>query len=127
MALAGVLTYGGSGRFVPDRAWSCPKHDYPQYHECDCGHCPVGEWECDECATASWADQFNEDGTRKMRELSVAEAFLAPDPSVLNEAKHLFVESVMAQMLADVPKGGTEVMWQEDINLPIVRGDEPQE
>lgn len=64
----------GSGEFVRVREWSCSQHDYPQRGECDCCHCDLGEWDCDECSRSDYVDAVNEDGTPKMRELTLSEA-----------------------------------------------------
>lgn len=65
----------GSGEFVQEREWTCPDHDRPHDHMCDCDHCER-EWDCDKCAVASWVDVFNADGTRKMREVGLYESLV---------------------------------------------------
>lgn len=61
-----------SGEFVQERDWTCPDHTYPDRHDCDCQHCDR-EWDCDKCATATWIDLFNDDGSPKLRELGFFE------------------------------------------------------
>lgn len=43
----------GSGKFVQVREWTCPEHNYPRDHVCDCHDCDR-EWDCDLCATAEY-------------------------------------------------------------------------
>lgn len=75
MALLGTnAPFVGSGEFVQEREWTCSKHDSPQYHECDCGHCSR-QWDCRGCAKARWLDLTNPDGSPLMRELSVSEHY----------------------------------------------------
>lgn len=31
----------GTGEFVQEREWTCPDHNHPQDHVCDCNHCGV--------------------------------------------------------------------------------------
>lgn len=114
MALA--MPWVGSGRFVPDRVWSCSRHDDPRYHECDCSHCPVGEWECDECADAAWVDQFNDDGSVKTRELHATEAWMLDEMT-----ERIKSNSALVAALTRMPLGnGNEFVWQEDLAIPIV-------
>ena len=64
----------GSGRFVPVREWTCPKHDQPEHHECDCEYCTWQQPAC--CQLSRWIDKVDEDGQVVMREMSVWEALL---------------------------------------------------
>lgn len=68
MALS--VPFVGSGEFVHVREWSCPLHDKPQTHECDCELCKVPEVTCPSCVDADWVDVLGDDGVPVTRELS---------------------------------------------------------
>lgn len=72
MALS--VPFVGSGQFVAETEWSCPNHEFPEVHECDCQFC---DWEPPECCDeAEWVDKRDADGNVVTRELSVWEASL---------------------------------------------------
>ena len=58
-----TIPFEGSGEFVPVREWTCPLHDSPRDHYCDCEHCDL-EWDCKACSISEWVE------TDEMRELS---------------------------------------------------------
>lgn len=89
----------GSGQFIREREWSCPKHEVPMRHECDCGHCKR-EWDCRSCARAEWVDLTNGDGTPKMRELSIIEVTLRDD--FRNLMRPLNIDWIEDQLLPKV-------------------------
>lgn len=70
-----VKTFHCFGEWVPARVWSCPKHEWPAEHECDCPDCDR-EWDCETCATARWTTPLNDDGSPVLRELDVWESLL---------------------------------------------------
>lgn len=53
---------------VPVREWSCSLHNYPETHECDCDHCELPYYTCDQCAAAKWVNKLDADGNVVMRE-----------------------------------------------------------
>lgn len=97
---------GGSGEFVPEREWSCPCHEQPQTHECDCDGCPIDYWLCSSCAEASWVDRIGPDGAPVMRELSVWEAALR------HQTRNPFMPPLLVEAILNTDPATIE--WVED-------------
>lgn len=62
-----------SKRFLQEREWTCPKHDEPQIHRCDCRDC-FKEFDCTGCESAEWVGVVDMHGEPVMRELTWAQA-----------------------------------------------------
>lgn len=94
-----------TGIYEPVREWSCPEHEWPQDHECDCHHCDR-EWDCELCAEARWETVLAPDGSPLMREVlafDMARALCAPS----------FSSGFSA--LLSLGAGTAEVRWVEDV------------
>lgn len=104
-----LSSFVGSGHFVQDREWTCPKHDWPMEHICDCDRCSR-KWDCSSCARAKWRDLFNDDGTPMMRETGVWEhshwLTVADDMRELN--------ALLAMMMEKRPADEPKIVWMDD-------------
>lgn len=105
MALNSGLKFEGSGKFVQEREWTCPKHDWPMQHECDCSHCNR-RWDCRSCARAKWVDLTNDDGTPKMRELSVWEVSFQSMWATQLARENLLLDAILN--------------WDENVEMPRI-------
>lgn len=77
MALStGSTETPGTGQFVAETVWSCPLHEQPETHECDCDHCDIPFYTCEGCAHADWVDKRDETGAVVMREVSFYEQMM---------------------------------------------------
>ena len=104
--MATTAPFIGSGVFVQARYWTCPIHERPVTHWCDCEFC---SWEAPECcAAAEWRDVLDADGNAVKRELNTLEAYL------LKEARR------SQDSLPGGFPGIGEVEWQEDALMPRI-------
>ncbi len=109
MALS--IPFKGSGRFVAEREWSCPIHDHPQYHECDCEHCEVPLLP-DCCEGGEWVDKIDADGNVVMRETAVEEEFLIREFTVA--AVNSSLVDLMNKASKSPGEGNPTIRWLED-------------
>lgn len=98
------MPFVGSGKFAPVRVWSCPDHDKPVEHHCDCHLCTWKEPAC--CANAKWIDRLDRDGNIVTYELSTWEEMLL---DVFRE--DFWIGGRVLQMLTT---DGAKYEWIED-------------
>jgi hypothetical protein len=102
----------GSGEFVPERVWSCPDHEQPEWHECDCQFCTWEQPAC--CQAANWVDRLDADGNVVMREMSVFDAAF----------RNLYATQGPLAALGTLSATQRKIAWLEDQSMPrIVPGD----
>lgn len=95
------MPFGGSGEFVPVREWTCPEHEYPYFHECDCEFCEGRV--CETCETAEWRD------TGETRELFLVEAWMWRE-----------LEQSIRELSRPSVISGRVVEWKEDLSIPRI-------